>query len=213
MESQLTELLPDSREESLLHGPEIKFASHFGASVIIDLAWPPLEVCSHLLFTSSLARQVAFTGRLWLRVPPGVIKHTARSNTLLGIERQSLHKEVNTIAANDAETHLEVLSTFEGVTFHNCVLGQLGDAGPVAFCRGTDVLADQPDLINLRIARQVRSSENEFGKDGSNRPDVNGARVVLHAKEQLRWAVPSGNDVRGHVDVRIGEGPGKTEIS
>lgn len=196
----------------LLFLSKIQLTRNLGASILVDLARPALQVGAHRLLAAVLARQVLLAGGLGIRVPPTVAKHVAGGDALLGVEGEGLHEQVDAVRADGAEAHLVPVLAADGVLGGDGVLGELGDAGPVVLVGGADGLADELDLVELVVAGHVGGAHDELGKDGADGPDVDGAAVVLGAKEQLGRAVPAGDDVGGHVLVRVGEAAGETEI-
>lgn len=66
--------------------------------------------------------------------------------------------------------------------------------------------------MHIRIPREERRAEDEFGEDDAERPDVDGRGVEFRAKEKLGGTVPAGDDVGGHGTLWVGEGAGETEI-
>ncbi|PMB67938.1 hypothetical protein BM221_006113 [Beauveria bassiana] len=186
---------------------------NLAAPVIVNHARPTLQIRTDLLLAAAaLARQILRARGLGVRMPPGVAEHIPGGDALLGVEQERLDEQVDAVGADGAEAaHVPVLAV-DGELGGHRVLGELADAGPVVVGRGANGLADEADLVELVGAGHVGRAQDELGKDGADGPDVDGARVVLGAKEQLGRAVPARDDVGRHVLVRVGEAARKAEI-
>lgn len=142
-----------------------------------------------------------------------MLEHASRSDALLGIQDERLHEEIDTIGAHRSEPHLVPILAADGVLRGDRVAGEFGDAGPVLLGGGSDGFADELDLVEVDGAGEVRGSHDELGEDGADGPDVDSAAIVLGVEEELRRAVPAGDDLRGHDLMGIREAPCETEIS
>lgn len=192
---------------------EIQLSRNFGPPVVVDDAGPPLQVGANLLLgTGCLSRQVLLPGGLGLGMPPLVEQHLAGGDALLGVEGEGLHEEVDAVGADGAEAHLVPVLGVDRVLGGDGVLGQLGDAGPVVVGRGANGLANHLDLVELVVPREEGGAHDELGEDGADGPDVDGARVVPGAEEELGRAVPARDDVGGHVLVRVGEAARQAKV-
>ena len=103
------------------------------------------------------------------------------------------------------------------------VVRQLRHPGPV-FLRGSpDSLTDLIELRDLPLRFQqvlrvsnisggVGPADEQLRENHPRRPHVNGTRVVAGAVEELRRAIPEGNDDMGHGVLGFGEGAGEAEV-
>lgn len=145
-------------------------------------------------------------------MPPAVLEHLSRGDAFLRVQGERLDEQIDAVGAYDAEPHLVPVPPARRVLAGHGVLWQPGDAGPVVFCRSADGLADHLDLVELVVAGHVRRAKDELCEDSADGPNVDGAAVVSGAEEQLRRAVPTGDDVGSHVAMGVGEAPRETEI-
>ena len=145
-------------------------------------------------------------------MPPGVLEHLAGGDSGARVQGEGAHEQVDAVGADGAEAHLVPVLAADGGGGGHGVLGELGDAGPIVVGRGANVVAYELDLVELRVPGEIRGAHDELSKDGADGPDVDGARVVLGAKEELGGPVPAGDDVGGHDLVGVGEAAGETEI-
>lgn len=141
-----------------------------------------------------------------------MLEHLPRGDTLLRVQGQRLHEQVDAVGADDAEAHLVPIPSSRGVLAWHGVLWESGDAGPVVFCGGADGFANHLDLVELVVAGHVGGTQDELSEDGSDGPDVYCTAVVSGTKEQFGGSVPAGDDVGCHVAMGVGEASRKTEI-
>lgn len=147
-------------------------------------------------------------------MPPRMLEHLLCRDTLSRIKSESLAEQIDALFAHRTES-AEVFGTW---THGNIVLGlhvslQLANSRPYFLGRCTDTVGDELNLFYLSVARQVRNAQDDLSHDRADTPYINGTAIKFGTVEQLRWAVPACNDVRGHVAIRVGEGAGKTKIS
>lgn len=146
-------------------------------------------------------------------MPPWVLEHLLGRDALLGVETEGTAEQVDALLADGAKGGQKGLPRLRGYDRVRAdVLGQLGHAGPDILSRGADALADELDLVELGVARQVGDPQDHLGHNRAHRPDVHHTAVVLGAVEQLGRAVPARDDVRGHDPVRVGEAARQTKI-
>lgn len=55
---------------------------------------------------------------------------------------------------------------------------------------GAEELEDLVDLVDLAVALEERSAEEELSEDASNRPYVHRERVILVSEKDFRCTVP-----------------------
>ena len=103
------------------------------------------------------------------------------------------------------------------------VVRQLRHPGPVILRGCSDSLADLIELRDFPLRFQqvlrvrdvgggVGASDEELREDHPRRPHVDGPRVVAGAVEELRRAIPEGDDDMGHGVLGVGEGAGEAEV-
>ncbi|CAI0642138.1 unnamed protein product [Colletotrichum noveboracense] len=193
---------------------KVQLARNLSTPVLLDQTRPLLEICTHLLLAAALLGQIRITRGLGLSAPPVVLQHVLGRDALLRIENERLHEQVHARGSHGAESTLVVVPAPDRLAVvGDGVSRQLGDAWPVVFCGGSDGTTNERDLLNLRLGRHVRRTDDELRKHAAYAPDIDSAAVVLAAEEQLRRAVPACDDLVGHDLVRIREASRETEIS
>lgn len=92
------------------------------------------------------------------------------------------------------------------------VLGEGGDAGPGALAGRAHETENLLQLVLVRGAGEEGAAGVHFGHDAAGGPDVDAGVVGARAEEDIRGAVPEGNDLIGEGVDGDAEGPRKTEI-
>ncbi|KAI6766205.1 hypothetical protein HG530_007275 [Fusarium avenaceum] len=142
-----------------------------------------------------------------------MLEHATGCDALFGIENECLHEKIYAIGTYGAKSHFVPILSAHRMLSRDSVTREFGNARPVVVGRSADKLADKTDLVEIGVAGEVGRTHNKLGKNGADRPDINGTAVMLRVEEQLRGSVPAGDDARGHELVRIGEAARKTKIS
>ena len=65
----------------------------------------------------------------------------------------------------------------------------------VAVLCSSFVPEDAEELVNLRVSSKERPLADHLGEDAAGTPHIHCDRVLLRAKEDLRRAVPQGDDL------------------
>ena len=73
---------------------------------------------------------------------------------------------------------------------------ELLDPWPRPFCRGAKVSEDAHNLVQLGVALVDGVAGRQLCKDAADCPHVNGARVQLGSKQNLRCAVPERHNLQ-----------------
>ena len=63
------------------------------------------------------------------------------------------------------------------------------------YLTSTSHLVDLAELMEVALAREDRKPQQELRRDAAHRPDVHAGAVGLGAEEELRTAVPAGDDL------------------
>lgn len=92
------------------------------------------------------------------------------------------------------------------------VVAQRRDAGPDFFSWGAEVVADDGELLDVRVGGKEEVADGEFGDYAGYAPHVDGTRVVVAAVEEFGRPVEACYDVGCHGPTGVGEGAGETEI-
>ena len=113
----------------------------------------------------------------------------------LGPELQHPAQEVQSHLINLRQDHAQVLRGIDvKIRF---VFWELGDAGPGALRGRTHQSEDFLELIFIRGAGEEWTACVHFRHDATSGPDINARVVGAAAKQDVRGAVPEGNDFVG----------------
>jgi len=92
------------------------------------------------------------------------------------------------------------------------VFGELADAGPGALAGRAHDAEDFLELVFVCGAREERAACVHFGHDTAGGPDVDAGVVGAGAEEDVRGAVPEGDDLVGEGVDGDAEGAGEAEV-
>lgn len=93
------------------------------------------------------------------------------------------------------------------------VIRQAVHAVPIRLgIRRAPALEDLDQLIDVGPAREQGQARRHLGEDAPHGPDVDSRRVALGAEQQLRRAVPEGDDLVGVGAVWEAGEPGESEV-
>jgi hypothetical protein len=87
-----------------------------------------------------------------------------------------------------------------------------GHTGPVCLGRGTENAEDLEDLVDLGVTWEERLAGSHLGEDAANGPHVDTSGVLATTKQNLRRAVPEGDDLVSVSTERNTEGASETKI-
>lgn len=125
----------------------------------------------------------------------GVLEAVLDGVALLGVEHQHLLKQAVSVRVRLGEDLLHSLLV---------ALGQLADvaSGQIISNEGhvvrggcTQYRNSSLDLIQIVVSWEKRRATQEFGEDAAERPDIKGVGVVTSVEDNLRSAIPTGDDV------------------
>jgi len=91
-------------------------------------------------------------------------------------------------------------------------LARLADVSGYTIQEVSNSPEDLEDLINLRITGEEGLPRAHFSENAPHRPHVNAGRILTTAEQDLRGAVPEGDDLVGVGAKGDAEGAGETEI-
>ena len=92
------------------------------------------------------------------------------------------------------------------------VFGELGDAGPGALGGGAHQAEDLLELVFVGRAGEQGATRVHFGHDTAGGPDVDAGVVGATPEQDVRGAVPEGNDFVGEGVDGNAEGAGETKV-
>ena len=82
----------------------------------------------------------------------------------------------------------------------------------LVLCRGSKLLDDLNELVNTRLSWEKGLTDKKLGDDTTDRPDIDGWRVVSGSKNEFRRAVVPGADVR-NVNFALDEALCRAEVT
>ena len=100
---------------------------------------------------------------------------------------------------------------------HHCLgdvarLGKVAPAGPYFFVGGAHDLEDEVQLLSLGLAREEGLAGQELGEEAADGPHVDAGAVLVGTEEELRWAVPEGDDVVCVAPAGFAVGAGEAKV-
>lgn len=93
------------------------------------------------------------------------------------------------------------------------VVRQSGHTWPDFFCWRTENSEHTEELIDFGIALEQWLASCHLGKDTSDGPDINRARVALRSEQHLRGSVPESDDLVSVIAHGNAERPAQSEVS
>lgn len=87
-----------------------------------------------------------------------------------------------------------------------------GHTGPICLGRGSENAEDLEDFVDLGVAWEERLAGSHFGEDAADGPHVDTSGVLAATKQNLRRAVPKGDDLVSVSTERNTEGASETKI-
>ncbi len=127
--------------------------------------------------------------------------------------RSQLQHPTDQIQADLIDLRQEHAQVLRGVDVEvGLVFGKLADAGPGAFRRRAHDAEDLLELVLVRGAGEEGAARVHFGHDAAGGPDVDAGVVGARAEEDVRGAVPEGDDFVGEGVDGDAEGAGEAEV-
>ena len=127
--------------------------------------------------------------------------------------RSQLQHATDEIQADLIDLRQEHAQVLRGVDVEvGLVFGELADAGPGAFRGRAHDAEDLLELVLVRGAGEEGAARVHFGHDAAGGPDVDAGVVGARAEEDIRGAVPEGDDFVGEGVDGDAEGAGEAEV-
>jgi len=131
-------------------------------------------------------------------------------DSLGGVVREHFGEEIEAVGVQVRHRLLEGPGLPAGEV--SLVVGEGGDARPDVLGRGSKGPEDFENLVDFRVAREEGVAGDHLGEDAANAPDIDGDGVVLAAEEDLRGAVPEGDDLVCVGPDGDSKGPGEPKV-
>jgi len=146
-----------------------------------------------------------------------VSKCLVHSDALLMVEKKHLADEVDPVNIRPLEELGEVLALSLGQAVHEFFVVGLDNLVNHSLLAVAEQVVDFFHLFVLALSGQQRLARIELSQDTPDRPDIDGARVLLLREDDFGGAVPARGDVVGELRRRgheVGDvGAGEAEIA
>lgn len=143
-------------------------------------------------------------------VEPGVLQGVCGGDAHLGAELEHAVEEVEADLVDLGQDQAEILGGVDGEVA--LVLWELGDAGPRALRGRAHQAEDLLQLVLVGGAGEQRAARVHLGHDAAGGPDVDAGVVGAAAEQDVRGAVPQGDDLVGEGVDGDAKGAGEAKV-